>query len=230
MSMTTTSTKESKVHDAAHNRLATLIAHLLPPSTTSSSALIQPLHLSASSRISPPLNLKGTLTIVDDRTGKKYNIEVFPDGTIKSNDFKNVMDVSALFPNWLSESSSILFFACWEGLWRKVLVARYAAEDGGLEDGGWSYSSWWREIVRIRYGRRVGDGAETYFWRDCWCGDVSFRERFHRLYDLAVQKAITVRNMFLLGWNDGGEDTSTDMWQWLLDRVGVAPFVVFMTC
>lgn len=121
MSMTTTSTMESNVHDAAHNRLATLTAHLLPPSTTSSYALIQPLHLSASSRISPPLNLKGTLTIVDDRTGKKYNIEVFPDGTIKSNDFKNVMDVSALFPNWLSGSSSILFFACWLGYEKVVL-------------------------------------------------------------------------------------------------------------
>ena len=150
-----------------------------------------------------------------------------------------------------------------EGLWRKVLVARYGAEDGCLEDGGRSCSSWWREILRIRDGvggggegwfascvrRRVGDGAETDFWRDCWSGDVPFHERFRRLYDLAINKAITVRNRFLLGWDDGGEawqwccrlwaweeelieecrelllnvslqDTSNDIMQWLLDPSG----------
>ena len=134
------------------------------------------------------------------------------------------------------------------------MVARY-----GVEDGGRSGSSSWREIVRIRDGvgdgegrfascvrRRVGDGANTNFWHDCWCGVVPFREHFRRLYDLAVNKTITARNMFLLGWEEGGEawqwgsrlwawedelveecmklllnvslqDTSNDMWQWLLD-------------
>jgi len=67
------------------------------------------------------LNLKGTLTVVDDRTEKKYNIEVFPDGTVKADDYKNVMDVSALFPNWLSGSSSILVFGCWLGYEKVVL-------------------------------------------------------------------------------------------------------------
>ncbi|XP_024640756.1 uncharacterized mitochondrial protein AtMg00310-like [Medicago truncatula] len=114
---------------------------------------------------------------------------------------------------------------CWrlllekEALWRKVLVARYGEADGGLEDGGRSCSSWWREIVRIRDGigdggegwfgscvrRRVGDGAETDFWRDCRCGDVPMCDRFSRLYDLTVNKPISVRNMFLLGVDEGGE-------------------------
>ena len=114
----------------------------------------------------------------------------------------------ALFGKW-----------CWrllvdrDGLWRRVLVARYGVADGGLEDGGRSCSSWWREIVRIRDGigdggegcfagcvrRRVGDGSETDFWRDCWCGSVPLCERFRRLYDLVVNKVITVTNIFLLG-------------------------------
>ena len=61
---------------------------------------------------------------------------------------------------------------------RRVLVATYGVADGGLEDGGQSFSSWWREIVRIKDGigegwegwfagcvrRRVGDGADTNFW------------------------------------------------------------------
>ncbi|KEH33584.1 hypothetical protein MTR_3g448400 [Medicago truncatula] len=95
---------------------------------------------------------------------------------------------------------------CWrllvesEGLWRKVLVARYGVDGGGLEDGGRSCSSWWREIVRIRDGigeggerwfvscvsRRVGDGSNTDFWRDSWYGIVPLCLRFRRLYDLAV--------------------------------------------
>ncbi|XP_058788209.1 citrate synthase 3, peroxisomal-like [Vicia villosa] len=87
---TTTSTTESRVHDAARNRLATLTAHLLPSSSTTAEGLIQPLHLSASSGISPPPNVKGSLTVVDERTGKKYSIEVTPDGTVKANDFKKI--------------------------------------------------------------------------------------------------------------------------------------------
>jgi len=113
---------------------------------------------------------------------------------------------------------------CWrllverDGLWRKVLVARYGVEDGGLADGGQSCSSWWQEIVRIRDGlgeggegwfmssvrRQVGDGADTDFWRDCWCGNVPLCDRFRQLYDLFVNKADTVRNMFLMGLEVGG--------------------------
>jgi len=113
---------------------------------------------------------------------------------------------------------------CWrllverDGLWRKVLVARYGAEDGGLEAGGRSCSSWWREIVRIRDSlgegsegwfmssvrRQVGDGADTDFWRDRWCGPVPLRDRFSRLYALSTNKVVTVRDMFLLGLEDGG--------------------------
>ena len=51
---------------------------------------------------------------------------------------------------------------------------------------------------------QVGDGANTDFWRDCWCGNVPLRHRFSRLYDLSVNKVVTVRNMFLLGVEDGG--------------------------
>ncbi|CAJ2657308.1 unnamed protein product [Trifolium pratense] len=51
---------------------------------------------------------------------------------------------------------------CWrmlvdrEGLWFRVLAARYGIEGGRLRDGGRRGSSWWREIARIRDG-----GSET---------------------------------------------------------------------
>lgn len=73
----------------ARNRLATLAAHLLP-STDADAAAIRPLHLSAASGASPSANLKGTLTVVDERTGKKYQIEVSPEGTVRASDFKKV--------------------------------------------------------------------------------------------------------------------------------------------
>jgi len=59
-------------------------------------------------------------------------------------------------------------------------------------------------VCRVGWG-----GATSSFWRDIWCGGVSFRDRFQHLYDLAVDKTITVRNMFLYGWEKGGE-----AWRW----------------
>jgi len=39
-----------------------------------------------------------------------------------------------------------------DGLWYRVLVARYGEEAGRLKVGGRSVSSWWREIAKIRDG------------------------------------------------------------------------------
>ncbi|KAI3932946.1 hypothetical protein MKW98_029179, partial [Papaver atlanticum] len=38
----------------------------------------------------PPLDLKGSLTIIDERTGKKYQIQVSENGTIKAADFRKI--------------------------------------------------------------------------------------------------------------------------------------------
>jgi len=104
------------------------------------------------------------------------------------------------------------------GLWYRVLVARY-----GEEDGGRSWSVWWKEVVRIRDGVgggavgwfegsvvwRLGNGAYTSFLRDRWCSDVPFCIRFSQLFDLALDKSILVRDKYLLGWEVGGE-----AWKW----------------
>lgn len=39
-----------------------------------------------------------------------------------------------------------------EGFWYRVLVARYGEEAGRLEDGGWSGSCWWKDLVKIKDG------------------------------------------------------------------------------
>lgn len=67
----------------------------------------------------------------------------------------------------------------------------------------------------------MGDGADTDFWRDCWCGSVPLCERFRRLYDLVVNKVIIVRNMFLLrggGWW-GAWHWRCRLWAWEEDLV-----------
>lgn len=70
----------------ARGRLAMLAAHLLPFELTDHDAL-RPIPLSAQL---PPTNLAGSLTVVDDRTGKKYQLQVSKEGTVKASDLKKV--------------------------------------------------------------------------------------------------------------------------------------------
>ncbi|XP_024628764.2 uncharacterized protein [Medicago truncatula] len=118
------------------------------------------------------------------------------------------------------------------GLWYSVLVARYGKVGGRLELGGRSCSSWWREVGRIRDGdggvggswfgdsvrRKVGDGTDTLFWQHWWCGRAPLRELFPRLFDLAMNKDISVANMFSLRLLRGGEGWSwrrrRRLWAW----------------
>ncbi|GAU24512.1 hypothetical protein TSUD_156240 [Trifolium subterraneum] len=113
---------------------------------------------------------------------------------------------------------------CWrmlvdrEGLWYRVLVARYGVDRGRLRDGGRRGSSWWREIARIRdnggglggawFGesivKKVGDGTDTLFWSDPWVDEIPLCLRFRRLFDLAVTQLCSVAEMALLGWGAGG--------------------------
>lgn len=68
-------------------RLATLTAHLLPSGNQQPSDHLLPHPLLAQS---PVANLNGTLTIVDERTGKKYQVQISPDATVKATDLKKV--------------------------------------------------------------------------------------------------------------------------------------------
>jgi len=69
-------------------------------------------------------------------------------------------------------------------------------EGGQLRDGGREASIWWRDISSLRMAEWfhgnvslfVVDGKNTQFWTDVWVGDVSFRDRFHRLFELSLLK------------------------------------------
>ncbi|PNX84634.1 ribonuclease H [Trifolium pratense] len=83
---------------------------------------------------------------------------------------------------------------CWrmlmdrEGLWFRVLVARYGVERGRLRGGGLRGSAWWRELERIWDGG--GDGGGGWFRE----------QRFGRLFDLLENKSTSVAEMYSLGW------------------------------
>ncbi|PKI62861.1 hypothetical protein CRG98_016698 [Punica granatum] len=44
----------------------------------------------AQNSVSPPGNLKGTLTVVDERTGRTYQVAVSEEGTVKATDLKKI--------------------------------------------------------------------------------------------------------------------------------------------
>ncbi|GAU26521.1 hypothetical protein TSUD_361540 [Trifolium subterraneum] len=120
--------------------------------------------------------------------------ELFPFFWWPSGSAKVLLDISSCLCSFLLQSSlrqvrefnlALLGKWCWrmlvdrEGLWFRVLAARYGVERGRLRDGGRRGSSWWKEISRIREGgelggswfgehvsKRVGDRSDTYFWTD----------------------------------------------------------------
>jgi len=101
---------------------------------------------------------------------------------------------------------------CWrmlvekDGLWYRVLKARYGEVWGRLKEGGSHCSTWWRSMCRIREGlgegagrwfdnnisRVVEDGNDTFFWEDIWVGEVPLKLKFPRLYELALNKKCSV--------------------------------------
>jgi len=102
-----------------------------------------------------------------------------------------------------------------EGLWFRVLKARYGEEWGRLKEGGSHCSTWWRSMCRIREGlgvgrwldnnsrRVVGAGNDTFFWHDIWVGEVPLKLKFPRLYELTLNKECSVaeakRNLCAVG-------------------------------
>ncbi|KAK9088662.1 hypothetical protein Scep_027744 [Stephania cephalantha] len=76
----------------ARGRLALLTSHLLSSESDDvfDSRLLETSAVSAQDLVPHPGNLKGSLTVVDERTGKKYQILVSEEGTLKATDLKKI--------------------------------------------------------------------------------------------------------------------------------------------
>ncbi|KAK4758918.1 hypothetical protein SAY87_020219 [Trapa incisa] len=78
---------------AARGRLAVLSAHLVAQidrQEFEAVPIIEPSFTSAQNNVPPPGNLKGTLSVVDERSGRKYQVAVSEKGTIKATDLKKI--------------------------------------------------------------------------------------------------------------------------------------------
>jgi len=101
-----------------------------------------------------------------------------------------------------------------DGMWYKVLVARYDKVRGWLIEGGREGSIWWKDLVGITRGgvmgwwsqfdynlrRRFENGIDTHFWTDLWLGGAPLSVRFPRLFELSEVSSVSVAAMFALGW------------------------------
>ncbi|GLU23479.1 hypothetical protein SLE2022_394790 [Rubroshorea leprosula] len=65
--------------------------------------------------------------------------------------------------------------------------------------------------VRKGMVKTMGEGNDTLFWHEKWCGDMSFKEKFNRLFRLAEHKDVLVKNMG--EWRDGEWN-----WKWCWRR------------
>ncbi|CAA2987658.1 citrate synthase, glyoxysomal-like [Olea europaea subsp. europaea] len=72
----------------ARSRLAVLSAHL--SASINSYDVVSMEVSSCSAAVAPPPKVGGSLTIVDDRTGKQYQVQVSEEGTIKATDLKMI--------------------------------------------------------------------------------------------------------------------------------------------
>ncbi|KAL5997721.1 hypothetical protein ACLOJK_008651 [Asimina triloba] len=76
----------------ARRRLTVLSAQLSAAASTDRfSPVLESSCVSAKLNVPPPGNLSGLLTVIDGRTGKKYEIQVSEEGTVKATDLKKVI-------------------------------------------------------------------------------------------------------------------------------------------
>ncbi|KAI7732880.1 hypothetical protein M8C21_015358 [Ambrosia artemisiifolia] len=84
--------------NTARGRLAVLSAHLsacIEPNAFT--PIIDSSPVSAQAFVAPPPNLKGSLTITDERTGKKYKVPVSDEGTVRATDLKKELAEGSSF-------------------------------------------------------------------------------------------------------------------------------------
>ncbi|KAJ8626720.1 hypothetical protein MRB53_020027 [Persea americana] len=75
----------------AEGRLAVLSAHLSSDfSSCGFSPIIENSCVSAQNMVAPPGDLSGAVMIIDQRTGKKYQVQISKEGTVKATDLKKI--------------------------------------------------------------------------------------------------------------------------------------------
>jgi hypothetical protein len=64
----------------------------------------------------------------------------------------------------------------------------------------------WNDLLKVKdcylAGRniKIGDGFDTDFWRDPWCGPVALREKFSCLYEICNEQKGSLAGLAAKGW------------------------------
>ncbi|GJV84834.1 hypothetical protein Tco_1524732 [Tanacetum coccineum] len=96
---------------------------------------------------------------------------------------------------------------CDHSLWCQVINALYGSK---VDSHQTHYSSNWCSILRevhklkdkgfdfwYHIKKRIGNGADTSFWYDCWFGDIPFCVKYPRLFALELDKQVSVESKLL---------------------------------
>ncbi|GKU86149.1 hypothetical protein SLEP1_g712 [Rubroshorea leprosula] len=125
-----------------------------------------------------------------------------------------------------------------EALWNRVVEAKYGIHrrrDWEGREVKMNSSYWWKALWKLDKERgsnegwvykgvvkTVGEGNDTFFWHEKWCGDAPFREKFNRLFRLTKDKDVVVKNMG--EWRNGEMENGSG------NGVGVGINHLFFTC
>ncbi|GKU97686.1 hypothetical protein SLEP1_g10796 [Rubroshorea leprosula] len=121
-----------------------------------------------------------------------------------------------------------------DALWNRVVEAKYHVPKKRGYEGEVvkaSSSEWWKAIWRvdretvskegwIQMGleKVLGEGNDTSFWLENWCGEVSFKEKFNRLFRLAENKD---KELIALLREIKLKQGQPDQWRWKHDPKGI---------
>jgi hypothetical protein len=106
-------------------------------------------------------------------------------------------------------------------LWKEVLRGKYGDSvigrvELGEESKPWFSSTWWKDICAIGINvdqnwfsneivRKMGNGAQTSFWKECWVGSVPLCPKFPRLFSISLQHEASVASIWfpneISNWN-----------------------------
>ncbi|GJX70193.1 RNA-directed DNA polymerase, eukaryota [Tanacetum coccineum] len=125
---------------------------------------------------------------------------------------KGGLGVSSFF----ALNRSLLFKWVWRflsqdaSLWHRLIAVLYGNRSPFVHTGSVSSLSPWNCILKelnslsakginllALLKKKVGNGANTLFWEDCWINDVPLSRSFPRLYALELKKGITVADKLI---------------------------------
>jgi hypothetical protein len=94
-----------------------------------------------------------------------------------------------------------------EGLWQDIVKKKYKIDRGIAQlRQKPRNSSVWNDLLKVKqlYLKErimiVGNGSNTDFWEDPWCGMVTLKDKFKELFDICTEQNRNVAEMAERSW------------------------------